>query len=218
MQRDNVRGPLLLVVEMQEKYRPHCPSTVIDNVRTLIQFWVTNDWPVLWSRYAMFLKAEYGMENHADESSINRLLRQQARMRELHADYPALCVDDDKLERTLWGHGQEQWNLMSEIDPMNFGMDAKEVILDSHLWNVFTNPTFLDTLSRMNDHRLFLVGGFTDVCIQSNAALALNYNRVPFVVTDAVYSETEEHSRNVISVLRDTYVVIKTKNILDQAY
>ena len=175
---------LLLIVDMQEKYRKILPSNILNNIKLLINYFNKYNFQIAWTRYSRCLKMSYCTET-PEKTAISQVL-----------DY----YNTNKKEKTEFSYGNKLWNLIPEAHP-NPNRDNNH-IFDSNQLNIWNNKYFTDFIHEKKIKNVVIVGGWASYCIISNIQLALNFNIVPITVSDAIFDKNEKNLESSLLPIR----------------
>lgn len=189
---------LLLVVDLQEKYKKLLPLNILNNIKLLINYFNEYNLQIAWTRYSRCLKMSYCRET-PEKTALSYVL-----------DY----YDMNSREKTDFKYGNKLWELIPEAHP-NPNRDNNH-IFDSNQLNIWNNKYFTDFIHEKKIKNVVIVGGWASYCIISNIQLALNFNIVPITVSDAIFDKSEKNLESSLLLIRRNSIYKSTYNLINE--
>ncbi len=196
--RDKVyKNTLLMIIDMQEKYRVIVPKNVIENVQKLIYFFNSKNLPIAWTRYSRCLEQKY-CNDTAEKTAISFVL-----------DY----YKTNTREKDSYKYGGKLWQLMPEIAPENISDNNR--IFETNGLNVWNNIDFLSYAKEKKIKNVVIVGGWASYCIISTIQLALNFNIVPITASNAIFDKNDEQLKSSLLPIRRNSIYKSTEELIN---
>ena len=209
------KGPLLCVVDCQVKFEHLINDQTKRSMQQVIHYFLKGDCPIVWTQYDCYKNGQKE-DPLADETSIMRLHQALTFQRQSH-QYPPMRYDFISLEQQSGQRGSSGYALCHDLAPDVFNIQ-NPIIVETRLWDAFYHPHFRALIDQLDDRRIFLIGGWSEFCIHSNAILALHHDLVPYIIHDAVFSSSTNFSQSVLQHLQETCVILSTQQLLNGCY
>jgi nicotinamidase-related amidase len=174
-------------------YYHRCNTTVVPNLRRMIQHFRKNSVRVVYTRIASLDKNLSDVPGISRKVLARELFDADGNMYHLHVDEQASMIDE------------------------RIGPRGEDIVITKTVSGAFCSST-IDLVLRNNGiSRLIIGGGLTDACVSSSAREAYDRGYLCTVVEDACITSSEENHHAALRSLRKFYAwVTTTKNLLQK--